>query len=130
MSRPLNYISSFRIKYMMDDRIAVTGIVIIHAHNRLMVTPQCTAVARFITPAPIMAPVMVCVVLTGMPHMLVTNKVNAPAVSALKPSNGTRCVIRCPMVFTIRQPPEIVPMAIAVWQHNTTHNGIGSLAVR
>ena len=39
--------------------------------------------------------------------------VNAAPVSAQKPPNGVSFVRRCPIVFTIRQPPAIVPEAMA-----------------
>jgi len=44
------------------------------------------------------------------------------------PRAGRSSVIRWPMVCTIRQPPEMVPSAIAVWAASTTHSGIGSLS--
>lgn len=42
------------------------GMVRIHAQSSLIVTPHRTADIRFVQPAPIMAPVMVCVVDTGI----------------------------------------------------------------
>ena len=68
------------------------------------VTPRRTADKRCVAPAPITAPAMVCVVLTGMPSALVPKSVNAPAVSALNPSNGVKCVIGEPIVLAMRQP--------------------------
>ena len=47
-----------------------------------MVTPQRTAETRFVIPTPIIEPVMVCVVETGIPMCSVTYKATAPAVSA------------------------------------------------
>ena len=44
------------------------------------------------------------------------NSVIAPAVSAQKPPTGWSLVILLPMVFTMRQPPNSVPSAIAAWQ--------------
>ncbi len=58
-------------------------------------------------PTPTMAPVMVCVVLTGIPASAVPNRVMAPAVSAQNPPTGFSLVIFEPMVCTMRQPPEI-----------------------
>ena len=63
-------------------------------------------------PTPIIAPVIVCVVETGIPKLLTTNKVNAPAVSAQTPSKGVTLVILEPIVFTIFQPPNKVPIPI------------------
>src|ERR1044072_6713695 len=88
---------------------ALTGMVKIHAHSRFTVTPQRTADRRLVAPTPIIEPVMVWVVLTGMPRCSVRNKVTAPAVSALTPSSGVTLVMRVPMVFTIFHPPLSVP---------------------
>ena len=99
---------------------ADTGIVNTHAQTILNVTPQRTAENLFLAPTPITAPVMVCVVLTGIPNSMVEYKVSAPALSAQKPSNGLNLVIRCPIVFTILQPPNNVPKPIAIWHKITT----------
>ena len=93
---------------------ALIGMVMIHAHRRLTVTPQRTADSRLVAPTPIIAPAMVWVVLTGILRCSVTKSVMAPAVSAATPSNGVTLVIRLPMVFTIFHPPLNVPNAIAV----------------
>ena len=66
-----------------------------------------------VEPAPMMAPVMVCVVDTGMPIAVAVNRVIAPPVSAAKPLTGLSLQSFCPMVLTIRQPPNSVPNAIA-----------------
>lgn len=92
----------------------LTGMVSIHAHSRFMVTPQRTAESLLVAPTPMMEPVMVCVVLTGIFKFSVRNRVMAPAVSAATPSKGVTFVIRVPIVFIIFQPPLIVPAAIAV----------------
>ncbi len=91
----------------------LTGMVKIQAHKRFTVTPQRTADKRLVAPAPIILPVMVCVVETGIPACPVKNKVKAPAVSAATPSNGVTLVIFVPIVFTIFHPPLIVPIPIA-----------------
>ncbi len=104
----------------MAARIALTGMVRIQAHSKLMVTPLRTADKRLVSPTPIMAPVMVWVVLTGIPNFSVRQSVKAPAVSALTPSKGVTLVILVPIVLTIFQPPLIVPIAIAEKQANGT----------
>ena len=71
-------------------------------------------------PTPMMAPVMVWVVLTGMPQRAVPRSVTAPAASAQKPPTGLSLVIFWPMVFTIRHPPAMVPSAITAWQSRIT----------
>src|SRR5690554_7289473 len=55
---------------------------------------------------------MVWVVETGIPKYSETYNETAPAVSAATPSNGVTLVILVPIVFTILQPPLIVPKAI------------------
>src|SRR5579884_3337732 len=70
-----------------------------------------------------MPPVIVCVVETGTPSHVAPNSVAAPPVSAHHPCIGVKCVIRDPMVRTIRHPPHIVPNAIAPWHDRTTHQG-------
>lgn len=45
-----------------------TGMVKIHAHNKLSVTPQRTALNLLVAPTPIMDPVIVWVVETGIPN--------------------------------------------------------------
>src|SRR5690606_28993192 len=92
----------------------------IHAHNNEIVTPQRTADTRLVIPTPIIDPVMVCVVETGIPKCSVTYKATAPAVSAATPSNGVTFVILEPIVFTIFQPPLIVPKPIKTKEANGT----------
>lgn len=79
-----------------------------------MVTPQRTADTRLVKPTPIIEPVMVCVVDTGIAKRSVISKVMAPAVSAATPSSGVILVIFVPIVLTIFQPPDMVPNEIAV----------------
>lgn len=91
----------------------LTGMVSIQAQRRFTVTPQRTADKRLVAPTPMMDPVIVCVVETGIPICPVKNKVNAPAVSAATPSNGVTLVILVPIVFTIFHPPLMVPKPMA-----------------
>ncbi len=55
--------------------------------------------------------------------MVAANNVSAPPVSAQKPCIGLSRVILEPIVWTIRQPPNNVPSAIADWQDRTTQKG-------
>ena len=80
----------------------------------LPATPQRTADIFCDAPTPTIAPVMVWVVETGTPNAVARNKVIAPPVSAQNPPTGLSLVIFCPMVFTMRQPPNKVPRLIAV----------------
>ena len=89
-----------------------TGMVKIHAQSKLIVTPHLTALKRFVAPTPMIEPVMVCVVETGIPKLETVNKVKAPAVSAQTPSKEDTLVILVPIVFTIFQPPINVPKPI------------------
>ena len=94
--------------------IALAGIVKIHAQIILPAIPQRTALGRCDEPTPTIAPVIVCVVDTGIPNAVAVNNVIAPPDSAQKPPIGLSLVSRCPMVFTIRHPPNIVPKAMVV----------------
>src|SRR2546430_16758604 len=84
---------------------AAAGIVRTHAHTICPATPHRTADSRWAAPTPAIAPVMVWVVLTGMPKWEARNSVIAPLVSAQKPPNGVSLVIRWPIVRTMRHPP-------------------------
>src|SRR2546427_2645259 len=77
---------------------AEAGMVRIHAHTIRRATPQRTAESRWTAPTPTIAPVMVCVVLTGIPAKAVPNRVKAPALSAQNPPIGLSLVILEPMV--------------------------------
>src|SRR5690554_1857261 len=91
---------------------ADTGIVKTQAHSREIVTPQRTADTRLVIPTPIIEPVLLWVVETGIPKSSETYNETAPAVSAATPSNGVTLVILVRIVLTILQPPLIVPKAI------------------
>ena len=73
---------------MAAANIPLTGIVNTQAVIRLLVIPHRTAERRLVAPTPIIAPVMVWVVLTGIFRYSVRYNVNAPAVSARTPSKG------------------------------------------
>ena len=73
--------------------IAAAGIVTIHAITMLPARPQRTARTRCAEPTPTMAPVIVCVVDTGIPRLEAMNNVMAPPVSAAKPPTGRSFVI-------------------------------------
>src|SRR5579871_1443752 len=88
------------------DTAAAAGKVKIQAQTIRVATPQRTAERRFVAPTPTMAPVMVWVVLTGIPANAVAKRVMAPAVSAQNPPTGLSLVMREPMVWTMRHPPK------------------------
>src|SRR5215813_297562 len=100
------------------------GIVKTHAHTTLPAIPHRTADNLRVAPTPTIPPVIVCVVLTGIPPYVDIKIEAAPAVSAANPPTGLSLVIRDPIVCTMRQPPVKVPSPIAAWQVSTTHNGI------
>ena len=89
------------------------GMVSSHAHTMRRAIPQRMVDSLVVAPTPMMEPVMVCVVDTGMPLCVAMKSVAAPAVSAQNPPTGLSLVIFIPIVLTIRQPPSAVPMAIA-----------------
>ena len=92
---------------------AEAGIVTTQAAMMLPATPQRTARTRCALPTPMIEPVIVCVVDTGIPKYVAMKSEIAPPVSAAKPPIGFSLVMRWPMVFTMRQPPKSVPNAIA-----------------
>ena len=104
--------------------IAEHGIVNTHAQMILPATPHFTALKRRSDPMPMIAPVIVCVVLTGMPNPDEINNVVAAPNSAQKPSIGFSLATFCPIVLTILHPPNIVPRAMAVWHIITTQKGM------
>lgn len=108
---------------MQEPMAAAPGMVKSHAHAMRWVTPQRTAVRRRDAPTPTIPPVIVWVVLTGMPKWAVPMSVIAPAVSAEKPPKGVSLVMRWPIVLTTRQPPAMVPQPIAMWQVIMTQKG-------
>ena len=75
------------------------GIVRSQAHTMLRAIPQRTADILCIDPAPTIAPVIVCVVLSGMPRRDRNTMVTPPPVSAQKPPTGCSFVKRIPRVF-------------------------------
>ena len=64
------------------------GMVNTQAQMIFPATPHRTAVSRFVAPTPIMAPVIVWVVLTGMPAAVAPIMEMAAAVSAQNPPMG------------------------------------------
>src|SRR3989442_15810172 len=86
-------------------------------------TPHRTAENRRVAPTPTIAPVIVCVGLTGTPSEEARKRVAAPLVSAQKPPIGRRSVIRMPIVLMIRQPPDSAPAAMVTYEINRTQYG-------
>ena len=87
--------------------------VMTQAVMTLPATCQRTADARRAAPAPMMQPVIVCVVDTGIPIHDAVNNMNDPPSEALKPWCWDSFVMRVPMVSMIFQPPHKVPRPIA-----------------
>ena len=106
------------------DTAADAGMVMIHAQTMRPATPHRTARLPRVAPTPTMAPVMVCVVETGMPAAATARMVTPPPVSAQKPPMGYSLVRLWPMVRTMRQPPSAVPRAMAAWQSRMTQKGM------
>jgi hypothetical protein len=89
-----------------------------------LATPQRTADIRLAEPTPIIAPVMVWVVETGIPPREAPINVAAPANSAHDPPTGLSCVIRIDIVLTMRHPPTSVPNPRAALHIKIIQNGI------
>jgi len=68
--------------------MAEMGMVKSQAQMMFPATPQRTAESLLVEPTPTMAPVMVCVVLTGIPATVAPMMEQAAAVSALNPPIG------------------------------------------
>ena len=77
---------------------ADAGMVTTQAHTIRPATPQRTADTRCVAPTPTIAPVIVCVVLTGIPKCVAIKMANAPPVSAQNPLTGRSFVMRDPIV--------------------------------
>src|ERR1044071_3371324 len=97
----------------------------IQAQTMRPATPHFTADNLRVAPTPTLAPVMVCVVETGVPVSVTYASVSAAALSAQKPPTGLSFVIFVPIVCTIRQPPDSVPRAMAACADSTTNTGMG-----
>jgi hypothetical protein len=78
--------------------VAAAGMVRTHAHTILPATRHLTADSLVVDPTPAIAPVIVCVVETGIPNIVAPNNVIAPAVSAQNPPTGLSFVIFEPIV--------------------------------
>src|SRR3569623_597019 len=102
---------------------AEAGMVNIQAQTILPAIPHRTADIFFAEPTPTIAPVMVCVVDTGMPSADAMNKVIAPPVSAQNPPTGLSLVIFWPMVLTMRHPPTSETRLVAKEQEITRRSG-------
>src|SRR4051794_23052124 len=89
--------------------------------------PQRTAETCLDAPTPMMLDEMTCVVLTGARIQVAVRITTAAAVSAAKPLIGRSRMMRWPIVFMIRQPPDAVPRAIAVAQATMTQTGTANL---
>src|SRR3546814_20077767 len=85
--------------------MALAGMVSVQAQAMEPATPQRTAEKRLVAPTPMMAPVMVWVVDTGMPNADAKHRVLAPPISAQKPPTGLSLVIFWPMGLTMPTPP-------------------------
>src|SRR5258708_12115522 len=101
---------------------AEPGIVKIHAQMMLPATPQRTAESFCVEPTPMIEPVMVWVVDTGMPRLVARNRVIAPLAEAQKPPTGFSLVIRMPIVLPIPHPPTPLPTPHPPCHPTPTHN--------
>ena len=86
-----------------------TGIVRIHDRTMRFAVTHFTDFMPSVRPTPMTPPVMVCVVLTGIPMNEVAIKVVAPANSAEKPRIGVILAKPPPMVLMTFLPPIRMP---------------------
>lgn len=106
---------------------ALAGIVRIQAPDDVPGDPpHFTAPGSPVVPTPMMAELMICVVLTGIPRCDIARMVPALTVSAAKPWTGRSLVIRWPTVLTIRR-PRSGPSAMAACAASMTLRGTGRL---
>ncbi|MPM84003.1 hypothetical protein SDC9_131073 [bioreactor metagenome] len=84
----------------------------IHAPTMFFAVAHFTEAIPFVMPTPIIDPVIVWVVLTGIPVRAVPISVKAPAVSAQKPCTGFNFARPSPRVLITFQPPVLVPNAM------------------
>lgn len=102
------------IRNVTAAQAADAGMVSIHAQTIFLAVIQRTLAPCSTLPTPIMEPAMTCVVETGIPKCAVVKSTAADAVSAQIPSFACIFVILVPIVLTIRHPPNIVPIDIAI----------------
>ena len=100
------------IQYTNPDITIVAGIVITQAATIFVAVAQRTEATPFVMPTPMIAPVIVWVVLTGIPRTAVPIKVKAPDVSAQNPYTGFKRAKPSPKVLMTFLPPMMVPKAI------------------
>ena len=89
------------------------GIVSTQAQTTCRAMPQRTAESRRTAPTPTIAPIIVWVVLTGIPNRADVKSETAAADSAHAPLYGRSWVTFIPIVLTIRHPPAMVPKLMA-----------------
>src|SRR3954451_7418289 len=102
---------------------AAAGSVSTQATTMLAATPQRTADARVVAPAPSTEPEITCVVEIGKPTLPVYQRTVVAAVCAAKPCGDSRLKIRVPIVRMIRQPPTYVPSPMARPEATITQSG-------
>jgi len=88
---------------------------------------QRTVRLRVPTPAPRMEPVATYVVERGMPKWLDVRMTTDDVIWAVKPWVGLNFVNPWPIVRMMRQPPIMVPAAMARPQISTTHLGVAAV---
>src|SRR4051812_36189339 len=122
------HITSRKRAYTLAATAAETGRVSTQAIIMLRATPQRTADTRFDAPTPMMLDEMTCVVLTGAFSHVASRITIAAALSAANPLIGRNLMIRWPIVFMMRHPPDAVPRAIAVAHATMAQTGTTSSA--
>ena len=87
-------------------------------------TPKFIALMRFTAPTPMMALVLVCVVLTGMPPTLESRRQKAAERSAEKPWYFSSLTMSMPTDLIIFSPPTLVPRPMTSEHMSISQTGI------
>ena len=91
---------------------ALTGMVRTHAQRMRVVTPQRTALTRWLAPAPMMQPVITCVVDTGRPRDVAVS-VMRTGLYAIGPLSVLPMFGDSSVLFTARAMRDVPPNRVA-----------------
>jgi len=109
---------------IIQPRMAQAGKVKIQVKTIFLAIPHRTAERRLVAPTPMMAALIQCVVLTGIPRCEATSITVAAEASAANPWTGRKVVTLNPSVLITRHPPIRVPKLIEAAETITAQKGI------
>ena len=116
----------FSTDAISQPRRPQAGKVKIQVHTIFRAIPHLTAERRLVAPTPIIAVLMQCVVLTGIPKCEATSMTLAAETLAANPWTGRNVVIFNPSVRITRRPPIAVPKLIEAADATIIHHVLGS----